>query len=100
MELYANLSGKRVGKYFVLFSEWAPAGIETHRLGVTAAKKTFHDAHERNRAKRLLREAFRLSRNGLGAPPRDFVLVARRSILRANCAAVQAEFERLATPQP
>ena len=96
LELYAAPGRKLAGKFFVLFSGPAPEGAERHRLGVTAAKRTFHDSHERNRAKRLLRESFRLACGSIGGQPRDFVLVARRPILGAKCGQVRAEFERLA----
>ena len=75
---------KRAGRFLVAHWAAAPAGSRGHRLGVTAAKRTFHDAHERNRAKRLLRESFRLLRPSFGGGPWDLVLVARRSILRAK----------------
>jgi len=53
------------------------------RLGVVASKRTFHDAVERNRAKRLLREAYRLNRHRF-ADDVDVVLLARRRILDAK----------------
>jgi ribonuclease P protein component len=53
------------------------------RLGVVASKRTFHDAVQRNRARRLLREAFRLNRHRLAAGA-DVVLLARRRILDAK----------------
>lgn len=41
-----------------------PNGLGWHRLGLGVAKKMFRKAVARNRAKRLIREAFRLERPG------------------------------------
>ena len=92
--LYAGRA-KRAGRYLVAYWGAAPAGAAAHRLGATAAKRTFHDAHERNRAKRLLRESFRLLRPSFAGGPWDLVLVARRSILRAKEPEVRADLAAL-----
>ncbi len=93
-ELYA-LPDKRAGRFVVFRLAPAPAGVAVHRLGATAAKRTFHDAHERNRAKRLLRESFRLLRPDFRGGPWDLVLVARRPILRAKEPEVRADVAAL-----
>jgi ribonuclease P protein component len=72
----------------------APSGSETARVGVVASRRTFHRAHERNRAKRLLREAFRLQALGF-VPGVDMVLVARRRILEVKRQAVDVELSTL-----
>lgn len=64
------------------------------RLGVVASKRTFHLATERNRAKRLLREAFRLQRHRL-AEDVDVVLLGRRSLLRAKRQEAEQDLLRL-----
>lgn len=68
------------------------------RVGVIASRRT-GGAVQRNRAKRLLREAFRLHQDLL-PPGCDVVLIARASILTLSGAQVQGVFrnvvERLA----
>lgn len=64
------------------------------RVGVVASKRTFRRAVDRNRAKRLLREAFRMSRECV-VPDVDLVLVARRRILEARCQDVCRELVSL-----
>ncbi len=60
------------------------------RLGVVASKRTFRRAVDRNRAKRLLREAFRLNKASISLKC-DLVIVARRRILGVKCADVERE---------
>ena len=54
-----------------------------HRLGVTASKKALGKAVQRNRAKRLLRETFRLNETSLRelATKYDWVLNAKAAVL-------------------
>src|SRR5688500_15710148 len=54
-----------------------------HRLGVTASKKALGKAVQRNRAKRLLRETFRLSETLLSELGKnyDWVLNAKAAVL-------------------
>ncbi len=67
----------------------------THRLGVTASKRTLGKAVQRNRAKRLLRETFRSNEPSLSALTKnyDWVLNARPAVLSQKLKAPQQELE-------
>lgn len=84
---------RAVGRLMVL---WLYCGEDAGlRLGVVASKRTFRRAVDRARAKRLLREAFRLNRYRLRGQA-DLVLVARRAILGATRPEVEKELLYLA----
>ena len=68
-----------------------------HRLGITASKRVARHAVDRNRMKRLLREMFRLSEATLQGiePHYDWVLNAKRSLLKVKLADTLEDFQRI-----
>ena len=74
-----------------------PTRLEQHRLGITASRKMSRLAVKRNRAKRLLREAFRLTGVELaGLKNRyDWVFNARRLLIEVKADAVAADLRRI-----
>jgi ribonuclease P protein component len=74
-----------------------PTRLEQHRLGITASRKMSRLAVKRNRAKRLLREAFRLTGGELGGLRNryDWVFNTRRLIIEAKADAVVADLRRI-----
>jgi ribonuclease P protein component len=74
-----------------------PNALGFHRFGVTASRKLAQRAVKRNRAKRLLRETFRLSGAELkGLHQRyDWVFNARRALLGVKLAESLKDFQEI-----
>jgi ribonuclease P protein component len=82
---------KQVGRYVVL---WSRAGEDAGcRLGVVASRKVGNSV-ARSRAKRRMREWFRLNRHRI-LGNEDVILVARRGILTAGHEGVCSDFEEV-----
>ncbi len=74
-----------------LIANWQPLAAPAHsRLGVVTARR-LGNAVVRNRARRLLRESFRMHQHDFAGPV-DLVLVARPSIVGKAFAAVERDF--------
>jgi len=90
----AVFAGKRsvYGQTLVVWVAHSPdAG---RRAGVVVSKRTFRRAVDRNRAKRLMREAFRLARHHL-VEKVDVILIARAGIAGRKCQDVMQDLERV-----
>ncbi len=81
-------SRRVVGK--TLCIDYRPSGRS--RLGITASGR-YGSSCERNRFKRLVREAYRLARNDL--PLMDLHVVPRQHAKHAKLADIAAEFKQL-----
>ena len=78
------------GKLLVMW--WLVAPGAAGRMGVVTSRRTLRRAVDRNRARRLLRETFRLCRQSLRADA-DVLLVARTRLARAGRREVDDDFQ-------
>lgn len=63
-------------KYFLILGQWTD--LEQARLGVIVAKKNIAKANQRNRIKRIIREAFRARKSSFASA--DLVVMARKGL--------------------
>ena len=86
--------GRRINTtHFIVFV--LPGETEHTRIGITVSKKV-GKAHQRNRVKRLVREAFRLNRCRLPTGL-DVVLVAKRGTFSIQYTEVESQLMRAVT---
>jgi ribonuclease P protein component len=74
-----------------------PNNLAHNRFGITASRKALGNAIDRNRAKRLLKETFRLRKAAIDNLEQkyDWVINAKRRLPSLNVTAAIAEFENL-----
>jgi len=89
----ARAQGRRLVCGCLIANVLARPGSPAARLGVVTSKKV-GGAVARSRARRLLRESFRLHQHELSGPV-DLVLVARPSIAGKEFAEVERDFLRV-----
>ncbi|WP_456438112.1 ribonuclease P protein component [Desulfurobacterium sp.] len=84
-----SLGGSTMALYFILKESGKP------RAGFIASKRFSKRAVDRNRAKRLMREVFRLNKHRL--LPCDIVFIAKKGMNGASYREVEEDFLKLAS---
>lgn len=92
--VFDNIDCKQGGKYCTLLS--ARNRRSETRLGLIAAKRNLKLAVQRNKAKRVLRESFRLNQSLLRKPEHQFDVIAlfKASAADASTEAMRKELDK------
>jgi ribonuclease P protein component len=89
----ARAEGRRLTGRLMLINVFRAESLAARRLGVVTSRD-LGDAVTRNRARRVMREAWRLLKDRI-AEPCDIVMVARRGIVGRSMQDVQQELVTL-----
>jgi ribonuclease P protein component len=79
-------------RFMVLHRRQDPPGTGA-RLGLAISKKHARRSVDRNRIRRIAREAFRVRRHAL--PPVDIIVLSRAGVAAGDNAELRAELDRL-----
>jgi ribonuclease P protein component len=89
---YVKQNGKKfVGRYMLLIT--APSDEKHVRIGIICGKRFSKKAVTRNRARRLIKESFRLIKNGVRTS--HCIFIVRQKMKNAKMPEVQKEMIRL-----
>ena len=97
--LFVREGERRKGPLFLLEVRDRQRPEEAPRVGFTVTKK-HGNAVERNRMRRRLKEAVRLSAGFAMQPGHDYVVVARRDVLGASFETLQAGLKERIAARP
>ena len=97
--LFVREGERRKGPLFLLEVRDRQMPDEAPRVGFTVTKK-HGNAVERNRMRRRLKEAVRLSAGFAMQPGHDYVVVARRDVLNAPFARIAAQLAERIKARP